>query len=555
MKTLCLVLGALLVTPHRSPAQDDSTLTTQGRRIDSLLARIGRYGPGCAVGLVRAGNLVLTRPAGLASIEAGAPITGTTLFNAGSMTKQFTAAALFLLVDAGRVSLDDDVHRYVPELPNYHVRVTLRELLHHTSGIKDDGLLMAVAGWDHWGDVHTERDALRLVFREPTLNFRPGDRFLYSDSGYDLLALIVERVSGLSFRAFVERNIFAPLGMTSSHISDAYSEVFPRLADGYVVRAGVVLRAMPRIEMVGGSGLITSVADLAKWDAEFYTGSVGGLGLVDSLLRRGVLNSGDSVAYAGGLELGRYRGMAFVEHDGADGGYVGDMIRFTAAKLSIIVLCNLRTNPTTLARRIADIVLTPSLADTSSTTAATPVSLNGIPRGDPAPARGLYYDAANVDLFTVRSESAAVFLTSYGGTPVLLHLGAPGIYVDSVSEDAWVFRNHATLLIRYRTGQVADTTARVSPSDTSPIVLDRYVGDYASTSLEVTWRVLRDHDRLEIHRPRGGDIALVPVFAGGFLGEGFLYRFLGDRSDSLVVSGDRLQSVTLRRNEERPTDP
>jgi hypothetical protein len=346
--------------------------------------------------------------------------------------------------------------------------------------------------------------------------------------------------------------VFSPLGMTSSHITDDFTEVFPGLANAYVRSGGSLHLAMPRFEIVGGSGLITSVADLAKWDAEFVAAPVGGRGLVDSLLRRGVLTSGDTIDYAAGLQYGQYRGRITIEHDGGYGGYVGDMMRFPDAGLSSIVLCNVRTNPKPLARRIADIFLDERdatiRAETQSPRAPSGITANlaHLPPGGRAPTSALYYDRISTDLFRVSGDSSTATLT-VGTTASELHADRRGAYVDARSGDAWVFSPDARRLDRYRGTRRIGSAERVGSSDATASSVRRFEGKYTNAALQITVAVQQRQNGLVLVRWRAPDVMLEPQFAGAFSGDGFLYRFLGSHADSLEISDDRLRSVVLLR--------
>jgi len=289
------------------------------RRIDSIFSRFRVEGPGCALGVFQSGSIAYERGYGSANIEYGIPITPRTPFIMGSVSKQFTAAAIALLVERGRISLDDDVRKYVPELPDYGQRVTIDELVHHTSGIRDFWALVDAAGM-RFDDGYGVDDVVRLAARQRHLNFSPGTEYNYSNTGYVLLGVIVHRVTGLTLRQFAANEIFNPLGMVDSHYHDDHNEPVRGRAIAYTpmpAKLGAFRIDVWNNDIVGQGGVMTTVEDLQKWDENFYTGHVGGPTLLARQLTRGKLANGTMLAYAFGLEVGEYRGLPTVDHSGS----------------------------------------------------------------------------------------------------------------------------------------------------------------------------------------------------------------------------------------------
>lgn len=351
-----LVLVAALTVGSASP--------TPERAVDEIFSAYIKPGtPGCSVGVIRDSKLVFARGYGLANIEHDVPLTPKTVFDIGSTSKQFTAAAILLLEQQGKLSADDDVRKFVPELPAYGETVTIRQLLHHTSGIRDYLTLMSVAGVNFDG-VTTDEDALKLIVRQKALNFTPGAEHLYSNSGYFLLSVVVKRASGTSLRAFAEEQIFAPLEMRDTHFHDDHTMAVPRRASAYAPGPGGKFRIeMSGFEQTGDGAVYTTVEDLAKWDRNFYEPKVGGRALLDALLRNGVLTNGRTLPYAAGLVHGKYKGLATVSHGGSWAGYRADLLRFPDQRLSVICLCNRADgNPSAKARQVAEAFLASEIA-------------------------------------------------------------------------------------------------------------------------------------------------------------------------------------------------
>jgi CubicO group peptidase (beta-lactamase class C family) len=327
--------------------------------VDAVFAQWDRPGsPGCALGVFQDGRITYARGYGTADLEHDAPITPDSVFYAGSVSKQFTAMAAALAIRQGRLGADDDVRTYVPELPDYGRPITIRHLVHHTSGLRDVNTLMALAGRRD-EDAFDNDAVLRSVARQRALNFMPGDEHLYSNSGYAVLALAVERATGTPFADYAHATIFTPLGMTVSHFHTDLSRLVPNRAYAYDRRPdGTFALNSPQNERAGAGGLFTTVRELQRWDENFYDGKVGGPDVIRMLETPGRLNGGTALSYAWGLTVGRYRGMPIVEHSGSLGGYRAHIIRFRDAHASVAILCNVsNVNTGTTVRRVADVVI------------------------------------------------------------------------------------------------------------------------------------------------------------------------------------------------------
>jgi len=341
-RSLLVLVGAVATT---GSASAQATLPDSlGRRVDAVFAGFTPSGPGCAVGVFQNGRIAYAKGYGSANIEFGVPITPKTPFIMGSVSKQFTAASIALLVEQGRISLDDDVHKYVPELADYGKRITVGQLVHHTSGIRDFWALVDAAGMRP-DDGYTVADILTLASRQKHLNFDPGAEYSYSNTGYVLLGVIVQRVTGKTLREFAAEQIFTPLRMTSSHFHDDHNQPVTGRAAAYSPSQDATALRGWKIniwnnDIVGQGGLMTTMEDLQKWDENFYSGAVGGKGFLARQLERGVLNNGTQIAYAFGLEIGAYRGIPMVEHSGSTGGYRTDITRFPSLHATVATMCN-----------------------------------------------------------------------------------------------------------------------------------------------------------------------------------------------------------------------
>jgi len=355
-----LIVGILWSTG--GPAAQDLP-QEMGADIDKVFAQFDKPGsPGCALAVYRDGVIAYAKGYGESSLEHRVRITPRTVHDIGSTSKQFTAFAVLLLERDGKLSLDDDVRRYIPELQALEPPVKIRHLMLHTSGIRDYLTLWSLAGMktENWT---TQDDAIRLVARQKRANFAAGTEWLYSNSGYLLLAEIVKRVSGRSLAEFAAERIFGPLGMSRTFYLEDHARVVPDRAVGYVPRRGGGFSiAMSDFEQTGDGAVQTNVEDLLIWDQNFYRPKVGDAALLEKARTAGNLNDGKKLDYAAGLMIGSYRGLPTVRHGGSWAGYRAELLRFPGNRTSIACLCNLGSaNPSALADRVADVVLSSSL--------------------------------------------------------------------------------------------------------------------------------------------------------------------------------------------------
>ncbi len=321
--------------------------------------------PGCALGIIDNGVLVYARGYGMANLELGVPIAPTSVFYLASMSKQFTTTAILLLAEAGALSLTDNIRNYVPEVPDYGFLIAIEQLMRHTSGLRDYLDVGLLAG-KRFEDVWSERDFLQRVGRQMALNFSPGTQFLYSNTGYVLLSLIVKRVSGQSLGTFTREQIFAPLGMTQTLFKEDHQQLIPNRASGYsLAKDGTLCNEYHNLQVVGDGGLYSSVEDLARWDGNFYTNRLGKgtPDLINRLYSTAPLADGTPQTYALGLGHASYRGLPLVKHGGGLNGARTQMVRFYNERCTIICLANLSSfDPEAMIRRVADRYLANQLA-------------------------------------------------------------------------------------------------------------------------------------------------------------------------------------------------
>jgi len=302
--------------------------------------KVGPGSPGLALALIRDGNVVFEQGWGLANLEYDVPITPTTVFHAASVSKQFTAFAIARLIQQGKLSLEDDIRKYLPEMHDCGAIITVRHLLSHTSGLRDQWMLLMLARM-HNGGVVSQAEVVKLLERQRELLFNPGEEFLYCNSGYTLLSEIVAKVSGKSFGDFTRDEIFEPLGMMNSHFHTNSQEVVKKMAYCYYPSPdGGYRKALLNYETVGATGLYTTAEDLAKWIASIQhpkPGAVAPFALMEQPSR---LNSGEKLDYGMGLFLEDYRGTRLIQHGGADAGYRSFVLWFPDLRLGVALLSN-----------------------------------------------------------------------------------------------------------------------------------------------------------------------------------------------------------------------
>lgn len=336
--------------------QPESTALESG--VDPLMASYDRPdSPGAAIAVVVNGQVVFARGYGLANLEHGIPITTSTVFDIASVSKQFGAMAIAMLAKQGKLSLDDDIRKHIPEVPDFGKTITIRHLIHHTSGIRDWPGTLALAGW-RMDDVISFEQILKMVEHQKELNFDPGEEYLYSNTGYNLLAETVARLTGQSFREWTDANIFEPLGMKSTHFQDDHQMLVRNKAYAYRSQGGEFKPLPNGLTALGSSSLFTTVEDLVKWALNFETARVGGKSVLEQVHEQGVLNNGKKISYAFGNSVGVYKGLKRVEHSGSWAGFRTYLARFPNQDFTVIVLSNVSNfNSSRKAMQITDLYL------------------------------------------------------------------------------------------------------------------------------------------------------------------------------------------------------
>lgn len=354
-------LSMILLLPGYGDTALSAQAYTRTSLTDSVDAMFGEWdkedSPGFALGIFKDGRIIYARGYGMANLEYEIPITPQTVFRIGSLSKQFTAMCIALLAEQGKLSLDDDIREFFPELPEYEDPVTVRHLVHHISGMRD---YLTLQGLVVRGEYYDSEDALAMLLRQKGVNFTPGERFSYSNSGYFFLGALVERASGMKMSEFAQRYIFGPLGMNDTHFHDDLNVVVKNRASGYRPNEDGGYRIdMTQLDIIGDGSIYTTIEDFFRWDQNFYHNQMGNgtRELLDRVLTRGVLNNGEEVTYAFGLNVDTNRGLRTVSHSGSWVGFNTIAIRYPDQRFSVVVFANGSMGPSRFANRIVDLYL------------------------------------------------------------------------------------------------------------------------------------------------------------------------------------------------------
>jgi CubicO group peptidase (beta-lactamase class C family) len=494
--------------------------------VDPIFARWSSpASPGCAVAVSRDGKTLLDRAFGAADLEHGVANRPSTVFEAGSVSKQFVAAAILLLAEGGKLKLSDDVRTYVPELPDYGQTITIDHLLSHTSGLRDWGSVMSLAGWPRMTRIYTPADVLDIIVRQKRLNYRPGTEYSYTNSGYNLMALIVERVSGRPLAAFTAERLFEPLGMRSTSWRDQFRRIVPGRAIAYQMGAAGYEQAMPFEDAYGNGGLLTTTGDLLRWNDALTSGALGPF-VTAELQRRAALADGTPITYARGLFVDQYRGENQVSHSGATGGYRAWLGRLPGKRLSIALLCNADdVDSSRLAHQVLDRFL-------------------GVPA--PAPAvtasaderAGLFADERSGELLRLVSDKGTLRLNGRAplevGEDGQLHARAGELAFDG--PDRFVLHTPEGQKVGFRRVQ-----SWSPPATELSALAGRYVSDEAGAALVAAME--GDRLVLRLERRPGIELALSPAYSDVFQIEEGIVRVIRDDEGKATALGFGISRV------------
>ncbi len=501
-------------------------------------------GPGCSAAASQDGRPAYEAGYGSANLEADVPITPASIFHAASVSKQFTAMAVMLLAREGKLSLDADIHTYVPELPDYGQRITIRHLLTHTSGLRDQWDLLAIARGRFEENRITEADVLDIVTRQKELNFTPGAEYLYSNTGYTLAAIIVHRVSGKTLRQFADEQIFKPLGMTHTHFHDDYTMLVKGRTSAYEKQKDGWHVSIPNYDTYGATSLFTTVGDLLKWQENFRHPVVGDEALLRQMQTSAVLANGDTTGYGLGLQVGEQDGMKLVGHSGGDAGYRTYTGRYPEHALAVAVLCNASTaDPVGLAGKVAGLYLKAFAKPTPAPKATANLTKQELSRF-----AGLYVNqTTGAPTFVTLTDGGLVVGRQTG--PALLPVAANKFRIGN---SEWEFAPNGDLVQRFLGSPPRHLVTLVKRDAAHPSASERagYAGAYTSAELGATYIVAASDSGITLRTGTNSPMTFTPAYGDTFVGP-FQIEFTRDQGGRLtgaLVSTGRVRKVRFEKN-------
>jgi CubicO group peptidase (beta-lactamase class C family) len=509
--------------------------------IDEIFSNWNNATPGGSVLVAKADKIMYQKAFGLADLEHNTPNTTETIFEAGSVSKQFTAASILLLSTEGKLSAQDDVRKYIPELPVYDAPILIQHLLNHTSGLKDWGVIGSLTGYPRTTRVYTQALALEIICKQKSLNFTPGTEYSYSNSNYSLLVTIAERVSGMSLAEFTRTRFFDPLGMKHTKWRNNFREVIPNRAVAYSRTASGYEQQMPFENIHGHGGLLTTPADLMKWNTLLVTHAIGGDKMYADRVQRGTLKNGQKIAYAGGLTIGEFNGYSEISHSGATAGYRAWLVYYPDKKVTIAILSNdAGGNVVAAGKKIAEIILgKPSVKSQQPQT--VPVS-----EPDLKKFTGSYRSIRNFDLFTIEYKDNKLLLNGQLLTP---------LHRDTVLRTGQKLAYAKPGRILAISGQDTASYRKVNSMDTTVQNIQGLAGTYFSKEADTEFTVTVKNNEVWISRKPDTKYTLEPLYYDGYSGDEFdLLEFKRDKKGKIMgfeISMSRAERIPFTKVSEK----
>jgi CubicO group peptidase (beta-lactamase class C family) len=496
--------------------------------------------PGAVLAVIQDGRIVYERGYGMANLEDGTVMTPDKVFDIGSVSKQFTAACLAFLVRDGKVATSDDIRTYIPELPRYERTITLDHLLHHTSGLRDYCDLLPLAGFRSEADCPTMEETMDIICRQKKLNFLPGEEYDYSNTGYFLLGVVIERVSGRSLDQFAQEHIFKPLGMDHTFFRTDHARIIPGRAIAYSRLDSGYRLDMSNWEQAGDGSLQTTLRDLSLWDRAFYSDALGA-GIIARIQTEGVLNSGAPMGYAWGLRVGAYKGLKQVAHSGSWAGYRAAMIRFPEQKFSVICLSNLSDlSPSRMGYRVAEIYLGPVLKEPSKAAAPRAPAMSLAIQELEALA-GNYLDETSHQWLTLASKNGQLVMREAGGDiPFLAESparfrtpeGPLDITLDVIAPEGL---NPKRLKLTYGPEEIIEFVQAPPLMPLTGTDLAEFAGSYTSPELlDATYRLVVEKENLIVKFRSMPPLPLQAMAPDRFTLEGVNLDFIRNKSGKIT---------------------
>ncbi len=530
-------------------------------KADEICASWQSDGPGGVIGIVENGELVFSKAYGLASLEYEIPNITSTVFNIASVSKQFTAYSMVLLEQQGKLSIDDDIRKYLPEIPDFGETITIRHLLNHISGLRNFQNLLGMAGWRE-GESMTNDDLLKYMSLQKELNFPVGSEYLYCNSGFVLVTFIVERITGMSFQEWTKANIFNPLGMTNTEYREDMEAIHQNTATSYAKNEDGTFRQLLKYWTYMGNGNVyTTVDDLAIWVANFENHTLGGPEGINRLLERGILTNGDTLTYALGIGINKYRGLNRYSHGGSVGGYRSNFAYYPGSKTGFIVMANFSAaDAGGKAIQLQDYYLEEKFNVPKSSTPPRYVHLTSPIDIDPVAfemVTGEYLvEGVTVKIF---SEEGNMFAHAIGITPVLP--------LQAASDTSFFVPDAAlTFYIRKEAGENPDRLIilrdsdvlggyKIDPSLITPENLKQFEGIYYSPELNTEYNFKIKDDKLMSFHQRHTPAQIYPMNKDKLRGEAFylseidVVRWTDGSVKGIQVSNGRVRNLWFEKRQ------
>ncbi|CAG5072403.1 D-aminopeptidase [Dyadobacter sp. CECT 9623] len=509
--------------------------------------------PGCAVAVVERGKVVFTKGYGTANLEYGIPITRATVFDIASVSKQFAGLAISTLVQEGKISLDDDIRKYLPEVPKFKKTITIGHLVHHTSGLRDWPEALRIAGW-RWDEVISFEDIMRMIRNQRDLDFEPGEKFSYCNTGYNLLAAIVEKVSGQSFTKWTEEHIFRPLNMKNTWSQDDYTRPIKNVAYSYSKKGDRFVKVTGSLTAYGSSSLFTSVEDLSKWVIHFNKEIADGNPVYTNMLKDGALNNGDKVEYAFGLARDVEGGLKTISHTGGWQGYRTIIMNYPEKQLSVILLSN--SDDFSIGRfasEVAALYLQPGKKVEEKVGNEPDVRNMPVVKLDTALARkytGTYELGPGWAVtFTLENGKLMVQATGEPKFPVEPKSDSL-IWIDAYSAPMTFVKNSLGNINMLKYKDIKANRIYVQLPDRK--TFSSLAGSYYSPELLTEYKVDMKADTLRMHHMRNGDFELIPDLTGSGqfssrIGSVSFVRDSAQKVTGLTFSGGRVKNLWFKK--------
>ena len=552
---LLFIIACTITDKNKVLVSSDLTpeVSIDEKKIDRLFSNYSDDdSPGAAIAVVQNGRIQFKKGYGMANLEYDIPITPSTIFHIASVSKQFTVFSILLLEKEGKLSLDDDIRKFIPEVPDFDKKITLRNLANHTSGLRDQWDLLIMAGW-RMDDVITKEQILKLVSKQQELNFNPGEQFMYCNTGYTLLAEVVARVSGKSFPEYTEEHIFKPLKMKNTLFYDDHEKIVKNRAYSYKSDRNGYRKSVLNYANAGATSLFTTVEDLSLWAMNFGNPVVGDMDIFNKMSQRAVLNNGDTITCALGQFVSKYKGLNMISHSGGDAGYRTYLGRFPDQKLSVIVFSNdASCNPGALALKVADMCLKDEIKtedkEDKKETKENKTSVNI----DTLKTYVGEYELRPSFILTITENNGELFAQATGQSKFKLEAVSSTEFITKVADLKITFHrdsDNKINLLKLHQGGIFDAP-RKKPFDKSSVNLYEFVGTFHSDELSTDYTFVIKNDTLVFTHSRLSDIKLTPIKTDVFSGYFGQSEFVRDNNKSIIgckVSSGRVRNLWFKK--------